>query len=256
MSRIVCISDTHHRYGQGMSYPELKLPEGDVLVHSGDATMQGSESEVATFNEWLGRQPFRHRIFVPGNHDWIFQNNPKLALSLMTNAKVLIDQGVVLDQDDQLYPWDSEKKMDGIKIYGSPWQPLFYDWAFNLTRGKQLADKWSLIPEGTNLLVTHGPPLHQGDQVTRYQSDFSYQIPIGVENVGCWDLAERIKVIKPTWHQFGHIHVGHGITKDDHTTYINAAICDEQYVHSNLAIVIDTESGVVREEEYVDTFYE
>ncbi|MCK4490026.1 MAG: hypothetical protein KAU23_07180 [Anaerolineales bacterium] len=48
--------------------------------------------------------------------------------------------------------------IDGTKFYGSPWQPWFYDWAFNLQRGPEIRSKWELIPEGIDILITHGPP--------------------------------------------------------------------------------------------------
>ena len=48
--------------------------------------------------------------------------------------------------------------MEGVKVYGSPWQPWFGGWAFNLERGPDIAAKWALIPDDTDVLLTHGPP--------------------------------------------------------------------------------------------------
>lgn len=239
--RIVAISDTHHRYrADNEYYKELKIAEGDVLVHAGDATMQGSVKEITAFNDWLGRQSHKHKIVVPGNHDLMFESDPTFAVSLMTNAKVLMDAGV---------------EVDGVKIWGSPWQPWFYDWAFNLPRGKKLAEKWALIPEGTDLLITHGPPMGFGDRVPPRDWSVSKDWDPNrdrSERVGCVDLADRIKAIKPKWHVFGHIHCDPGVFKDEHTSYINASTCDHTYVHANPAIVIDTETGIVKAEEYVN----
>ena len=50
-----------------------------------------------------------------------------------------------------------------MQVWGSPWQPEFCGWAFNLRRGEACAAKWRLIPTATDVLVTHGPPLGHGD---------------------------------------------------------------------------------------------
>lgn len=61
------------------------------------------------------------------------------------------------------YLQGSAVEIEGLKIYGSPWQPEFQGWAFNLPRGPRLREKWRLIPEGLDILVTHGPLAHRAD---------------------------------------------------------------------------------------------
>ena len=100
---IVCLSDTHSRHDR------IRVPPGDVLVHAGDATMAGRVEEIAAFNHWLGALPHRHKILIAGNHDWLFETDPALAESLITNAVYLRDSCVTIE---------------GVKFYGSPWQPL------------------------------------------------------------------------------------------------------------------------------------
>lgn len=130
--KVVCVSDTHHRYGQGKEYPELVTPPGDVLIHAGDFTMRGQVGELAAFDEWLGRQPQAIKIIVPGNHDWLFQKDYYAAAVMAGNATaVLVDKGFTIG---------------GLKIWGSPWQPEFNRWAFNLPRGEALAKKWGHDP--------------------------------------------------------------------------------------------------------------
>lgn len=216
--KIVCISDTHHGYGASRPNP-LTVPDGDVLVFSGDATFTGTVDEVAAFNSWLRRQPHETKVVVPGNHDWLYQRNPDLARSLTSAAKVLVDEGM---------------EVGGIKIWGSPWQPEFNDWAFNLPRGEALAEKWTMVPCDTDLLVTHGPPMGIGDLS-------------GKEHVGCSDLMERVEVVKPRWHAFGHVHEGYGVYRpgESSTTFINASVCNWRYEHVNKAITVDTETGIV-----------
>ncbi len=119
--KIVCLSDTHN------CNEEIAVPDGDILIHAGDATIQGTIDEIVLFNEWFANLPHKHKIFVAGNHDWLFEINPKLANNLL---------------DDQIiYLRDSFVEIEDLKIYGAPWQPRFYDWAFNLMRGAELAEK-------------------------------------------------------------------------------------------------------------------
>ncbi len=210
MTRIVCISDTHNRQGQ------FEVPDGDVLIHAGDLTGRGTVPEVTAANEWLGRLPHRDKIVIAGNHDFLFERQNARARSLVTNA---------------IYLEDSASLVQGLRIWGSPWQPWFYDWAFNLPRGRALAEKWRGIPEGIDILVTHGPPLGILDETA------------SGEHAGCEELRSRIEGMgaPPRLHVFGHIHEGHGILRTPGTTFVNASICDLAYRPVNRAIVIDLE---------------
>jgi len=102
-----------------------------------------------------------------------------------------------------------------ISIYGSPWTPWFFDWAFNLRRGPELRAQWDRIPRGTNILVTHGPPRGYGDTNQRNAS------------VGCADLLAVVKRVRPSVHIFGHIHTDAGVSENAYTTFINASVCDD-----------------------------
>lgn len=207
---IVTISDTHLRT------PSYLIPPGDLLIHSGDATMGGTLQEVMKFNKWLGEIKDNYKygiVFVAGNHDWLFEKQPDLARSLITNATYLQDESVVIN---------------GFKIYGSPYQPEFCNWAFNLPRGEQLAKKWSQIPDDTNILVTHGPPAKILDTCP------------GFSQVGCEDLSKRIDQLKDLkLHQFGHIHHSNGMKLHNGIIYINASVCDEKYLPLNPIIEVD-----------------
>lgn len=99
-----------------------------------------------------------------------------------------------------IYLEDSGTKVGGLNIYGSPWQPVFCDWAFNLERGDPLRAVWKKIPDGTDILITHGPPIGHGDILKG-----------GSERSGCVDLLMEIqKRVRPKYHIFGHIHEGYG----------------------------------------------
>lgn len=208
--RLVCISDTH------MAHRGLHLPDGDVLIHAGDATSTGTSDEVSRFLAWFAAQPHRHKILIAGNHDWLYQRHPDMA-------------GQILAQHPGItYLEDSGVDLDGVRFWGSPWQPWFYDWAFNLPRrGPRLREAWNQIPLDTEVLITHGPPHGILDQVH------------GGEHLGCEELKIRLAAVKPRVHVFGHIHDGFGVAQSPRTTYVNASTCTEAYQASNRPIVLD-----------------
>lgn len=119
--------------------------------------------------------------------------------------------------------------IEGINIYGSPWQPWYHDWAFNLERGEEIKKKWDLIPQGVDVLITHGPPHKILDKTIE-----------GVD-AGCEMLVEAIKRVKPKIHVFGHIHEARGQVLQDGVHYINACSCDLTYRAKFSPIVVDYE---------------
>jgi hypothetical protein len=208
--RIACLSDTH------CQHRTLRVPDGDVLLHAGDFTKFGDLDHVADFNAWLGTLPHRHKIVIAGNHELPFEDDRDglLARSMLTNAT---------------YLQDAEARAEGLRIWGSPWQPEFGRMAFNLPRGAPLARKWALIPPGVDVVVTHGPPLGIGDELP------------GGNHVGCGELARALRRRAPRLHVSGHIHIGHGVRRDGPTIYVNAAICDDRYEAVRQPIVVDLE---------------
>jgi Icc-related predicted phosphoesterase len=215
--KLVCISDTHERLDR-MKYP---MPAGDILVHAGDLTMRGSIPTLAKAAEWFKTQPYKHKVVIAGNHDFGFQNaNHDVAVKLFEDAGVT-------------YLQDKEVTIDGVKFYGSPWQPWFHNWAFNLQRGKDIAIQWAKIPDDVNVLITHGPPFKIRDLV-----EPSLYRP--AEHVGCEDLLKRINQLKSLkYHIFGHIHSGYGVEKVGDVTFVNASTCTEAYDAENPPIVVE-----------------
>lgn len=209
--KVVCISDTHLMHLR----QEIQVPDGDVLIHAGDATFKGDAHEIRAFRDWFGALPHEHKVFVAGNHDWGFQMQRSAAVGLLpAGCHYLEDSGVTID---------------GIKFWGSPWQPWFLSWAFNLPRGAALKKHWDMIPEGTDVLITHSPPYGVGDWVERG------------ENVGCEEMLKAVERIKPRLHVFGHIHGGYGEYEIGKTRFVNASICDESYQPVNKPIVVEME---------------
>ena len=206
--KIVCVSDTHCRLSK------IDIGEGSVLIHSGDLTFDGSILQVAQEMHQLkkAKNHFNHILFVPGNHDWLFQTNQTLAEEICKDA-LLHEREVVID---------------GVKFYGTAWQPEFCGWAYNLDRGSnQLIEAYKRIPNDTNVLITHTPPMYKLDDLMHGG------------NVGCYDLAMRIKELKQLKiHAFGHIHFSYGSLTEGEITYINSSICDEGYKPINQPIVV------------------
>lgn len=221
--RLVCISDTHNRHRK------ISIPYGDVLIHAGDFCGVTSMAELKDFNDWLGSLPHKYKIFVPGNHDVMFERIPLQARAALTNATCLIDEAITIEN---------------IRFYGSPWQPEFFDWAFNLPRGPELADKWKRIPDNTQVLITHGPPKGVLDQCPDIRSR-NPRIRQNLDeiprvSVGCADLKDRIDNLPDLLlHIFGHVHTSAGTTYQDGVQYVNAAICTEKYKPDNPPRVIE-----------------
>lgn len=189
--KIVCIADTHNHHDK------LVMPPGDVLVHVGDMTIKGKIWETQKFCDWLAEQTpkYKHTLVVAGNHDFLFETNRNLGIDMLNKA------GAV-------YLEDKAVTIDGVKFYGAPWQPRFFDWAFNVDRGPAIAKKWAYIPDDTDVLITHGPPMGYLDGP--------------VNAVGCADLRIRVEQVKPILHIFGHIHI-YGQVENEDTTFVNAA---------------------------------
>jgi Icc-related predicted phosphoesterase len=214
MTKILFLADTHG------FHDTIELPEADILVHCGDATGRGRLAEVKNFLDWLEKQPYKEKIFIAGNHDFLFEKDRGVARGLVE------DRNFTYLEDDEY--WVDP----GLKIYGAPWQPWFHDWAFNLSRGDEIAAKWRKIPEDTDILVTHGPPKGILD-LTLYTK----------ERVGCEELLKRVKEVKPKIHAFGHIHEAYGVKEGNDTIFVNAANCTLQYRATNRPIVLTDENG-------------
>lgn len=223
--RIVCISDTHSLH-TGMD----ALPKGDLLIHAGDVTNVGRENEVRDFIEWFnGIEGFKRKIFIAGNHDLSFENEPTWLNRYL--YKPIMDEHNTIYLEDESFELIDPEFSRPIKFYGSPWQPEFFNWAFNLPRNSEvLKEKWDNIPNDTDILITHGPPHGIRDFVVDRG---------GTQAVGCELLRERVDELNLLMHVFGHIHGAYGVAYIKNTVYVNPCICTEQYRPINRPLVFD-----------------
>lgn len=229
--RVVCISDTHGRH---MKIPEGSIPDGDILIHAGDFSDMGSIRQLKSFCEWLGTLPHLHKIVIAGNHDLSLhkefyiknkeagdfrcrKQDPDACLAVMRECPHFV------------FLEDASVEILGYKFFGSPWQPEFCNWAFNLERGPECDAAWQKIPTETDILITHGPPLGHGDLCKP-----------GMNRAGCVDLlAAVVERVKPLYHIFGHVHEGYGVTTNGETVFINASTCNLRYKPDHCPIVFD-----------------
>lgn len=230
-TRFVCFSDTH---GLHDGIPACHRPEADVLLHAGDFTNTGELEQVASFGRWLEAYPATTKVVIAGNHDTTFDaayyhresdGGGKRRFHPTKNYDCSKARGLLAGC---VYLEDSGLEVCGYRIYGSPWQPEFCDWAFNLPRGSvDLSKRWQQIPESVDILMTHGPP-----------AGFCDRTSSGLR-VGCEQLLAAIRRRQISVSFAGHIHEGYGCAADDVTLYVNGSTCTHSYRPTNPPIVFD-----------------
>jgi len=200
--KITIISDTHNYH------KKLQLSDSsDLLIHAGDFSSMGHHHEIEAFLKWLTklRDKYKYIIFIAGNHDTSFQKEPDFKNEILKKYNI--------NNSNIYYLENSGIELEGFNIWGSPWSPIFNNWTFGYNKGK---DPWHLIPDNTNILITHGPPHQILDKTWDSR------------NSGCNTLRIKIESIKDLkLHCFGHIHESGGnLLKVNSITYVNASICN------------------------------
>lgn len=211
--RIACVSDIHAR--------DVETPESDILIVAGDLTVNSSEKELDWFKTWLLAQRARYKVFVAGNHDRKFHNEP---YGSRDYVKDLCAGGNIF------YLEESECVIEGLRFWGSPWTPKYGEGAFGLKYADAYAAHWQKMPEGIDVLVTHGPPRGILDTLANGR------------HVGDDVLRRTVERVRPRLHVFGHVHTGWGRAEKDGIVYVNAALSNEQhwdYKIVNQPIVVD-----------------
>jgi len=184
----------------------------DIIIHTGDASNSKNiiknYVEMKRFLEWYDWVPCKHKIYVPGNHD------------------TCLDEKMYLDEFRKAYPditflIDESVEIEGIKIYGTPWCPLFHQWAF-MRKDSKLFKLYDMIPEDTDILATHAPPKSVLDLAEDRDGNLEY--------CGSKHLFNKVIEVEPKYHLFGHMHnngtcVNAGVFRPSfsETTFINSS---------------------------------
>ena len=189
--RILHLSDTHNCHRQ-----LNKLPMADIIIHTGDVSMEGTEKEITDFMEWFGSLDYKYKLFIAGNHDDYLEGKEKEIVQriLPENCFYLYHSGITIE---------------GIKFWGIPY-------FFSDNRDDRYPQLISKVPMDTDVLITHRPPLGILDASNN-------------KNYGCSYLLQTVLRIRPRYHLFGHIHNAYGIEKSRYTTFANGSMADEQY---------------------------
>ncbi|KAK4100136.1 Metallo-dependent phosphatase [Parathielavia hyrcaniae] len=196
-TRIVCISDTHNC--------PVKLPKGDVLIHAGDLTNQGSYSELFRAVQWLEKADFEAKIVIAGNHDITLDHDfyskrgssfhhqdpqdPAKCLSLFTSSKTIT---YLQHRSAAVRLTRPNGPRTEFTVFGSPYSPEIGTWAFTYP-SPSAAELWADVPLDADILVTHTPPYGHCD-----------------DSRGCRDLRETLGQVRPRLHVCGHVHHARG----------------------------------------------
>lgn len=206
-----CVSDLH-------GYKPT-LEGGDLLVVAGDLTGRDTKPQYEEFFCWIAEQKYKKKVVVCGNHDRQAQQNKVRMADYPQHFDYLCDSGT---------------EFEGLKIWGAPWTLNFRGqnpecMAFGQYNDLEMQEHWDLIPEDTNILITHSPPLGTLDTC-------SYP----VERVGCRHLAKKVSSLPALkLHVFGHIHEGHGKVIHGDKTFVNAAQMNLYYRPVNKPVRIE-----------------
>lgn len=209
--KLVCISDTHGHHRK------VDVPEGDILIHTGDVSVLGTRPDLYDFTRWFVKQPHKYKIFVPGNHDRCLEEEGLHVLDRWLDTPNLhVARG--MEKPEIL-------TIEGITFQCSSIQPVWGNWSFN--RNEVFRENyWNNLTE-CDVLLTHCPPMGILDQT------------FTGKYIGDSFLTTRLETIIPKYHVFGHCHEAYGQTTIGDTTFINAALCNNMNQLCNQPIIID-----------------
>ncbi|KIX94749.1 uncharacterized protein Z520_09439 [Fonsecaea multimorphosa CBS 102226] len=265
-TRMLIMSDTH-----GMDFTSADKPflRADVAIHCGDLTDGSKLEEFRTTISLLQAIDAPLKLAIPGNHDFTLDDvafqtkieeatpapEPELVekeYGAMGEAKQLfkdaIDVGIILlDEGTHHFTLQNGAR---LTVYASPCTPALGAWGFQYhpDRGHNFA-----IPEGVDLVVTHGPP--------KGIMDYTHQRERAVSA----DLFATVARIRPRVHCFGHIHEGWGArlvswlhTHSERPTHFTAIDNNKSHMIEGLATLypsrFDTPEETAQKQEKLDRY--
>lgn len=201
--RICVLSDTHELES------EIETPPCTLLIHCGDWSFFGrSPKAMDAFNEWLGDQPAKYKVITCGNHEYPVDADPDKWRRRLSNATLLLNESTTIE---------------GIKLWASPVTKI--NAAFGMPDEAQRDALYDTVHQGTDILITHGPPLGILD-----------------DGQGCAALRRAVIRVKPKLHRFGHVHSAYGTQPTKNTLFVNASILDEDGAPSRKPIRLNLQA--------------
>lgn len=234
---IAALSDTHNQHNKIKD-----IGQGDLIIHAGDFSSRGHKWESENFIKWYSKVPYTAKILICGNHEVEIERTYDYRFKQMCK-----EAGIILLEDSTVelqfipgivYVNQNIPDIPIVRIHGSPVTPWFYgqNWGWNRARNNNEAalynaqlikPHWDMIPDNTDILVTHGPPYDILDEVLAVDGQSYKAHGMLPRYVGCEDLLKRVKEVKPDLHIFGHIHCSHGEKHVDGTSHYNVSMCGE-----------------------------
>jgi len=225
---LICIlSDTHTFHAQ------VKIPQCDLLIHAGDFSNFGTKRQIEKFLVWFSALPASNKVLVAGNHDKELDEKLASVEEVSFLKEKIASLGVI-------YLENQEVVINDLKIYGTPVQPYFQNWAFNYADDSERFEYYSKIPSDVDILVTHSPPYGV--------LDLNYRN----EHCGCPVLKEKVDEISPLIHVFGHIHEDRGTLQADDILYMNASVWNhfDGSIRLPYIVELDKQKNVIRSGEW------
>merc|ERR1712070_827214 len=161
--------------------------------------------------DWLKKYPATHKVVIAGNHDVTMQPNyyeRAWQRFHTTPCDCHAVRKALLDSECCVYLEDEMSEVMGYRIYGSPWQPEFCDWAFQLPRGDPIKEVWDKIPSEVDVLMVHGPAFGCCDTTSTGKQ------------AGCKELLRAVESRSVPILVSGHIHDGYGVKASGSTIYV------------------------------------
>lgn len=227
MLRILLFSDTHSQHSK---IDTNLFKDVDVSIFAGDicgytdpwkVNRDDGREEIKNFSEWYSKVPCKKKLLIFGNHDFYGET-----MDDITKKEMLEDKEIILLND-------SGCEIEGVKFWGTPITPFFFNWAFNRMPGKEIEKHWEVIPSSDSLdavdvLISHGPVHGILDLCNK-----------NGKRVGCPSLRKAVfERIKPKVHVAGHIHEGYGYHEEQGIKFYNCSVLDENYYMRNMPVII------------------
>ena len=191
------MSDT---YGH---HEAVLLPRGDMIIHAGDLTRNGTESEVRDFLQWFSHQNYKYRIFIAGMHDSLFEQEPGLARRLLPSNVIYLEESGV--------------EVGGLKIWGSPFNTFNHGSAFSVSSSEEINGHWDKIPHDCDIVTSRTPAYGMLDE------DESG------EHIGSKDLLRRLVKVEPGYFVCGNVQGTHRHEYRYNINFINASLLNQEH---------------------------